>query len=508
VDPRNPTKERANEIQIEGAVQAMPGQTSPEAFGQACIATVPGTAFSSTSPREYGSIAEWNCPKGFGWVSTQQGFKLFAHKSDFLTQFADGYEPHPGTPVSFSRGLDPRNPSKERALEIQFEAGSENSYPGAGSHFVQGQTGHGYAHAITDTYSHMSGVREQGSVMEWNSVKGFGWIGTQQGFKLFAHKSDFLTPFAMEPPQGTPVSFVRGTDPRNPTKERAQEIQFETYGNQPPEMLAAQPAIAAIAAVPIYTPSAQHDPPSFHYDGQREHGTLKEWNTAKGFGWIGTQSGAKLFAHKSEFLQSFVDGQEPLPGTPLTFAYGTDPKNPNKERATAIQVEGPAPAMQEIQQDGVRFHGHVSKWTPSKACGWIASTDEPGKMYFAHKSDFVQNFPDTMQPAAGATVTYVPGHDPKSGKERATNIHMDQGDAALVVATPDGQTSGGPAGMPMADAGYSNAAGMAPMSTVGTGGMAHHAVQQQPMQHQFCPQQSMQPQPTQPQPAQYNGLLQ
>jgi len=157
----------------------------------------------------------------------------------------------------------------------------------------------------------------------------------------------------------------------------------------------------------------------------------------QGFGWIETEEKGKLFVHKNDFLQHFVDGQEPMLGTRLSYVHGYDPKNPAKERATAVQVEGqgPAPATAISNGDGgERRRGSVQTWDSHKACGWVDCLDEPGKKYFAHKSEFAQQFPDSHQPRPGAPLTFLVGFDPKSGKERATNISMNQGNAAFVPA--------------------------------------------------------------------------
>lgn len=67
-------------------------------------------------------------------------------------------------------------------------------------------------------------------------------------------------------------------------------------------------------------------------------GTLEQWNSAKGCGWIiGGPDGQRYFAHKSEFVELFADGAEPPLGCPVSFVVGRDARS-GKERAQGIHV--------------------------------------------------------------------------------------------------------------------------------------------------------------------------
>merc|ERR1712178_661120 len=69
----------------------------------------------------------------------------------------------------------------------------------------------------------------------------------------------------------------------------------------------------------------------------RLSGVLLKWNADKACGWIESQ-GQTYFAHKSEFVPQFEDGNEPPNGTPLSFVLGVDAKS-LKERAQNIKID-------------------------------------------------------------------------------------------------------------------------------------------------------------------------
>merc|ERR1719220_495513 len=117
----------------------------------------------------------------------------------------------------------------------------------------------------------------RGTLMEWIDEKACGFIDSS-GKKVFAHKSDFVEPFAdgMAPPVGTAMIFVLGADPKS-GRERAQQIQLDRGDG------------AGIAG----------------FRGTRLRGSIMEWKQEKGCGFILRADGKKIFAHKSEFAMPF-----------------------------------------------------------------------------------------------------------------------------------------------------------------------------------------------------------
>jgi len=109
-------------------------------------------------------------------------------------------------------------------------------------------------------------------------------------------------------------------------------------------------------------------------------------------------------------------------GTQVSFTLGIDPKS-GKDRAQDIHIGNPAavggPPL---------LSGELIEWNQSRACGFIACKDFPGKKFFAHKSEFAEQFEDGQEPPVGTRVGFTIGIDPKSGKDRAQNISLDNGE--------------------------------------------------------------------------------
>jgi len=344
------------------------------------------------APRLRGRLTDWQVAKGCGWVECldagQQGQRFFAHKSEFVQQFSDDATPPEGAMVSFVVGTDAKS-GKLRCQAIHFERSTFGN-PGGG--VVQG--------------------KQLGKLIEWIAEKGCGWVECKQvaGGKLFAHKTEFKEQFndGEEPPVGTSLHFVVGVDKKS-GKERACAIE-----------VASENAIAGAQFDKWNAVQGGGWIGGGQNEGQQQ-GQLMEWNSEKGCGWISCMqaTGGKLFAHKTEFMIQFDDGEQPPIGTTLRFVVGFDKKS-GKERAQSIEV-----ADDSAIGDG-RIYGTLDKWNPEKGCGWIESSGNEGKPVFAHKSEFVDAFDDN-QLFNGMMVSYVLGVDQKSGKMRALEINCEQG---------------------------------------------------------------------------------
>lgn len=336
--------------------------------------------YGGASFRLYGALQEWDFQRACGFIECMDppGKRFFAHKSEFIDQFADGEEPPVGTPLSFTHGIDLKS-GKERARYIRVER-----QPPA--------------------YMQPGQPRLFGSLKEWNPDRACGFIEcpSAPGKRFFAHKSEFAEQFAdgQDPPPGTPLNFVLGTDARS-GKQRAQDIRV---GSE------------------VFDQAAPFGQP-------RLRGTLDEWNGARACGFIHCLDlpGKRFFAHKSEFVEQFEDGQEPPSGTVLTFTLGVDARS-GKKRAQDIRVDRGDPGLGAHEGFGPpRLFGTLTDWKGKSACGFIECMDPPGKRFFAHKSEFVEQFPDGAEPPLGTPVSFMPGIDAKSGRERAQGIRVEPG---------------------------------------------------------------------------------
>jgi len=360
-------------------------------------------------PRLYGCLQEWDVQRACGFIECKDppGKRLFAHKSEFIEQFADGAEPPLGTPVSFVYGTDLKS-GKERARSIQVERHAAS--------LVQ-----------------YGALRLHGTLMEWNSEKACGFIecGSVPGKRFFAHKTEFAEQFVdgADPPVGTALNFVLGVDSRS-GKQRAQDIR--TGDGIVSEALGAAHQVA--------------------FGQPRLRGTLDEWNGLKACGFIHCLDlpGKKCFAHKSEFAEQFVDGSEPPPGTVVSFALGIDARS-GKERAQDIRVEGDPGLADSLGPP--RLLGVLADWKAKSACGFVECIDPPGKRYFAHKSEFAEQFPDGAEPPLGTTLSFTPGVDQRSGRERAQGIRVElvaaaglKRDAVAIGPAPKRLRPGSPEG--------------------------------------------------------------
>lgn len=248
---------------------------------------------------------------------------------------------------------------------------------------------------------------------------------------FFAHKSEFEFQFADVdgPPLGTSLSFTPGIDPKS-GKERATYIRAEpvaqrgggriiTGGRISPVIPHHVQTAVCRAPVQVAHGAGVYARPSFVH---QLRGTLCEWNDHRACGFIecGDPPGKRFFAHKSEFVQQFPDGQGPPVGTPMVFVLGSDPKS-GKQRAQEIQIE----SMQSTVSAGPqRLCGTLVDWKHEKACGFIQCFDPAGKKFFAHKTEFAVQFSDGEEPPVGTMLSFVPGVDTKSGRERAQDIQL------------------------------------------------------------------------------------
>lgn len=421
VDPKS-GKERAQAIHVERFAASLPRHSAPTLAAQQIFRSL-----TQAPIRLAGTLGEWNPSHACGWIDLRDlpGKRLFAHKSEFAVPFEDNQVPPLGTRVSCALGIDPKS-GKERAQDIRVErvslGGARNRRQGhlaglgasLGGAMNLGQLGLGLGLGLgglggsavapqqqqlpqQKIHSPLGPPRMFGIIKEWSPAQACGWIEIKDfpSKRLFAHKSEFAHAWddGNEPPLGTPVSFIHGIDSKS-GKERAQDIFLEVDGQGHPSCA-------------------------------RTPGTIVGWNAQKACGWIECRNypGVRLFAHKSEFVDKFSDGEEPPVGTQVTFVRGVDPKS-GKERAQAIHITQGGESFEDNSRP--TMIGHLTAWDSTKACGWIECETLPGTRLFAHKSEFVEQFEDGVgEPATGSVVTFVAGVDQRSGKHRALNIQVE-----------------------------------------------------------------------------------
>jgi len=390
-----------------------------------------------------GILYDWNRFKACGWVRGPDEQTYFAHKSEFIEQFGDSSGPPVGCEVLFEIGADQKS-GKERATQIQ----------------------------VVDGMGGTEGDVVHGVIVDWLPNKACGWVEPMDaalGKKMFTHKSEFKVQFDDNRPPiaGSRVSFIIGVDQKS-GKERAQQVEIL-------DAPARGPAVGSIAerynslkkrkndsGVRPGMKAAQHQMAAQHHsDPGTLSGVIASWDLAKGCGWLESQMapGHRLFAHKSEFVQPFADGQAPLPGTQVSFQVGIDQKS-GKERAVSIQLAFDGRAMMQPFSQAVMGRrlasgsqspssmaqpgtGTITAWNAEKGCGWIEGQGHQGSNYFAHKSEFVEPFADDEEPPIGRNVRFTIGVDKRSGKKRAQQISFSNGLFAQSGKTPTEPTSSG-----------------------------------------------------------------
>eukprot|EP00928_Gymnodinium_smaydae_P061491 TRINITY_DN45549_c0_g1_i1.p1 TRINITY_DN45549_c0_g1~~TRINITY_DN45549_c0_g1_i1.p1 ORF type:complete len:398 (-),score=57.23 TRINITY_DN45549_c0_g1_i1:73-1170(-) len=261
--------------------------------------------------------------------------------------------------------------------------------------------------------------RLQGTLREWEANKACGYIECLElpEKKIFAHKSEFIVPFAdhQPPPVGSLLSFIQGVDGKS-GRVRAVGINIERAG----------PGFD-----PRYGHFAHYGMPyGGAFANARLEGQIHTWDNGKGCGFITCPEmpGKKLFAHKSEFAVPFSDGNEPPIGTAVNFVMGMDARS-GKERARDIQIGrlGRYDTFRSFAGGPMtRYHGTLEEWSTNKACGFILC-QVTGKKVFAHKKEFVEAFEDDDAPTPGTQVSFILGIDAKSGRERAQQIEIGDG---------------------------------------------------------------------------------
>lgn len=169
-----------------------------------------------------------------------------------------------------------------------------------------------------------------GRVKWFNPEKGFGFIAPDDGSEdLFVHRSGLADPQAGELAEEDVVSFDGGVSPRGPVainvriiersglSPRSQNqhraaVRNESYGAPRSN---GRPVISEeeLASAPVV------------------RGTIKRFDSEKGFGFISPEEGADVFVH-----QSAAPGVALHPGDQVEFRVITSERGPRAERVQVV----------------------------------------------------------------------------------------------------------------------------------------------------------------------------
>ena len=126
----------------------------------------------------------------------------------------------------------------------------------------------------------------------------------------------------------------------------------------------------------------------------REMGTVKRWNTEKGFGFIGRANGGDdAFVHKKD-----CGGKDLVEGQAVSFLFEEGPKGASAKKVR--EEEGGSVAEMAVEEDeGERELGKVKSYNEEKGFAFIGRCGG-GDDVFGHKRDFGGVGPYVGQPVS------------------------------------------------------------------------------------------------------------
>lgn len=169
-----------------------------------------------------------------------------------------------------------------------------------------------------------------GRVKWFNPEKGFGFIAPDDGAdNLFVHRSGMADALAGEPAEEDLVSFDAGVSPRGPVAINVRII--ERSGLSPRSQNQHR---AAVRAGSYGSPRGNGRPFISEEDlasAPVVRGTIKRFDSEKGFGFIAPESGADVFVH-----QSAAPGTALRPGDRVEFRVVTSERGLRAERVQVV----------------------------------------------------------------------------------------------------------------------------------------------------------------------------
>jgi len=166
---------------------------------------------SANAPPEFlATVLEWE-PKGYGFVLTEDGRKVYVHHS----AFGQG-DLTPGEHVRVSVVADQRNPRKFMAntlVRVGGDAGGElGGGCGSGLQFGLGDLGGGM---VSENW-------QLARVAEWHDDRGYGFVELEDARRVYVHHSAFGGGSLLE---GAECETVVTPDRLNPGKWRAAQVR-------------------------------------------------------------------------------------------------------------------------------------------------------------------------------------------------------------------------------------------------------------------------------------------
>merc|ERR1740121_2942018 len=205
------------------------------------------------------------------------------------------------------------------------------------------------------------GLAEDGVVTEWREDGGFGFITLDDGRRAYVHHSCFG---GGNLELGQRLMVCTKPDSRDPQKLCVSEIRCDDgkVANAPPDILA----------------------------------TVLEWEP-KGYGFLYTEDGRKVYVHHSAFGQGDL-----TPGEQVRCSVVPDRRNPRKFMADRVtRLEGAGLALGDLGDgsgsslqmmghaevgDGIWMPAKVHVWYEEKGYGFVELQD--GRRVYVHHSVF------------------------------------------------------------------------------------------------------------------------
>jgi CspA family cold shock protein len=160
--------------------------------------------------------------------------------------------------------------------------------------------------------------------------------------------------------------------------------------------------------------------------GNTTEGTVKWFNTAKGFGFVALADGSEAFLHMSALEAAGLPA--PREGQTMKCEVGPGKKGPQVTRVLEVSGGGAAPSRAPAPSGGgrsvdpallantVEVEGSVKWWSPERGYGFVTA-DDGDKDIFLHgdclRNAGIQSL-DTDQRVSVAVVTTAKGREARA----------------------------------------------------------------------------------------------
>lgn len=269
-----------------------------------------------------GVVKSFNTSKGFGFIECEQTFELYQKDMFLMKSELRGHMPTKGKAVSFTVVEEHNGPV---ARGVTFLAG------------VNGGTPLGLALSEGPSFT--------GSVKSFNATKGWGMLACTETEQLYG-KDVFFTSKA-----------VLGSVPPLPGDQARFSVRMEDKGPVAAEVL-------VNGQEPVRANAGNHGSPEGRYVG-----TVKSFNTQKGYGMIACASTEQQYGKDVFFTSASCPWGVPQPGEQVNFSVRMEDKGP---AAYEVQPAAVAYAAYHGAADGKRYAGFVKSFNYQKGFGMIS----------------------------------------------------------------------------------------------------------------------------------------